>query len=259
MQTGGVTSYIDVAQLTLYAFWIFFFGLIYYLRQEDKREGYPLESDRSDRVTVQGFPPIPTPKKFILPHGDVQMAPRAEPKDGPLKAAPVGAWPGAPLEPTGDPMLAEVGPSAYANRADVPDPMHETGQPKVVPLRVATDFAIDAEDPDPRGMHVFGADGLVAGTVRDIWVDRSEVIIRYLEVDLADPATPRRVLLPMNFVQLNGARRRITVDAVLARHFADVPATKHPDQVTLREEDRITAYYAGGTLYATPSRLGPLL
>jgi photosynthetic reaction center H subunit len=63
----------------------------------------------------------------------------------------------------------------------------------------------------------------------------------------------------MNFVQLDGNRRRVTVDAVLARHFADVPATKHPDQVTLREEDRITAYYAGGTLYATPSRLGPLL
>jgi photosynthetic reaction center H subunit len=259
MQTGVVTNYIDVAQLTLYAFWIFFFGLIYYLRREDKREGYPLESDRSGRVTVQGFPPVPAPKKFILPHGEVQIVPRVEPPTEPLKAAPIGGWPGAPLEPIGDPMLAEVGPSAYANRADVPDPMHETGLPKVVPLRVATDFAVDAEDPDPRGMHVFGADGLIAGTVRDIWVDRSEVIIRYLEVELAAPAASRSVLLPMNFVRLDGSRRRVTVDAVLARHFLDVPATRDPDQVTLREEDRITAYYAGGTLYATTSRLGPLL
>ena len=45
MIRGAVTGYIDVAQLVLYAFWIFFVGLIFYLRREDKREGYPLESD----------------------------------------------------------------------------------------------------------------------------------------------------------------------------------------------------------------------
>ena len=47
MPTGAITQYIDVAQVTLYAFWIFFALLIFYLRREDKREGYPLESDRS--------------------------------------------------------------------------------------------------------------------------------------------------------------------------------------------------------------------
>ncbi len=40
MQDG---AYLDVAQVTLYVFWIFFGCLIYYLRREDKREGYPLE------------------------------------------------------------------------------------------------------------------------------------------------------------------------------------------------------------------------
>jgi Photosynthetic reaction centre, H-chain N-terminal region len=54
MQVGEITGYIDVAQVTLYAFWVFFAGLIIYLRTEDKREGYPLESDRSGRVTVEG-------------------------------------------------------------------------------------------------------------------------------------------------------------------------------------------------------------
>ena len=29
MDTGAITQYVDVAQLVLYAFWIFFFGLIY--------------------------------------------------------------------------------------------------------------------------------------------------------------------------------------------------------------------------------------
>ena len=32
--------------LALYAFWIFFAGLIFYLRKEDKREGYPLITER---------------------------------------------------------------------------------------------------------------------------------------------------------------------------------------------------------------------
>ena len=49
METGAITGYIDVAQLVLYAFWIFFVGLIFYLRREDKREGYPLVSDRTVR------------------------------------------------------------------------------------------------------------------------------------------------------------------------------------------------------------------
>ena len=31
MGTGAITQNIDIAQLVLYAFWIFFAGLIYYL------------------------------------------------------------------------------------------------------------------------------------------------------------------------------------------------------------------------------------
>jgi len=57
-----ITQYIDFAQLALYAFWLFFAGLIYYLRREDKREGYPLESQR--KIKVQGWPAMP-PEKFF--------------------------------------------------------------------------------------------------------------------------------------------------------------------------------------------------
>ena len=59
-----ITERIDLAQLALYAFWIFFAGLVYYLRREDKREGYPLQSDTSTRP-VNGFPMPPAPKQFI--------------------------------------------------------------------------------------------------------------------------------------------------------------------------------------------------
>lgn len=62
-----ITEYIDVAQLLLYAFWIFFAGLVFYLRREDKREGYPLDSDR-ERVKVQGWPAMPEPREPRAPH-----------------------------------------------------------------------------------------------------------------------------------------------------------------------------------------------
>lgn len=62
-----ITSYIDFAQLSLYAFWLFFAGLVLYLRREDKREGYPLDSDRKG-VVVQGFPAMPAPRPRIHAH-----------------------------------------------------------------------------------------------------------------------------------------------------------------------------------------------
>ena len=170
MPSGAITGYIDVAQLTLYAFWIFFAGLIFYLRREDKREGYPLQSDRSARIRVQGFPPMPRPKIFRLPGGGTRLAPRVEEAPAAPRARAIGGWPGAPLQPLGDPMLDGVGPAAYALRADVPDVTIE-GLSRIVPLRAATDFSVAARDPDPRGMSVVGADGNFAGTVRDLWVE----------------------------------------------------------------------------------------
>jgi photosynthetic reaction center H subunit len=258
--TGAITQYIDVAQLTLYAFWLFFAGLIIYLRREDKREGYPLESDRnraSDRVKVQGFPAIPKPKTFILQHGGTSVAPNNKIENPALRrATATGAWPGAPLEPTGNPLLAGVGAGAYADRADTPDLTFE-GNPRVVPLRVATDHHVESRDPDPRGMEVVGADGVVGGIVRDVWVDRSEVFVRYLEVEVT--ANGRHVLLPIAFARISGWRRQVKVKEIMGRHFADVPSLKNPDQVTLLEEDRISAYYAAGIRYADPSRLEPLV
>jgi photosynthetic reaction center H subunit len=251
---GTITGSLDVAQVTLYVFWAFFAGLIFYLRREDKREGYPLESDRSGKVRVEGFPAMPSPKTFLLPHGGSYSAPSERVDDREIRTRPIGGWPGAPHEPTGDPMADGVGPAAYAARADVPELTVE-GHPSIVPTRVASDHVVDTTDGDPIGMEVFGADRMLAGTVRDVWVDGTEPQIRYLEVEIAGPRT---VLLPMTLVKINW-RGQIYVRSILASQFAGVPALKNPDQVTKLEEDRITAYYAGGTLYAMPSRQEPLI
>jgi photosynthetic reaction center H subunit len=256
MPTGAITGYIDVAQLVLYAFWIFFAGLIWYLHRENKREGYPLHSDRSNaRVAVQGFPAVPSPKTYKLAFGGEVMKPGPEaPRE--IAARPVAGHPGAPLEPTGNPMLDGVGPAAYALRAEAPD-VTSHGAPRIVPMRVAEGYTIEFRDPDPRGKPVIGGDGVTGGVVRDIWVDRSEEIVRYYEVEVGSGATARRVLLPANFARVKDDR--VLVSSIFGAQFAAVPGLKHPEQVTLREEDRIVAYYGGGTLYASPERAEPLL
>jgi photosynthetic reaction center H subunit len=254
MWTGAITGYIDVAQVVLYVFWAFFAGLILYLHREGKREGYPLESDRSRFITVQGFPATPPPKRFKLADGRTVQSGRVDERA--LHAQPVAAWPGAPLTPTGDPMRDGVGPAAYALRADEPERTSE-GLPLIAPIGLVADTTVATEDVDPRGMPVIAGDRQVAGTVSDLWVDRSEPQIRYLQV--AVDGVDRPVLLPINFARIRPRRGVVEVDAIFARHFKDVPPIKHADHITKLEEDMITAYYAGGTLYATPARTEPLL
>ncbi len=254
-------AYIDVAQLTIWAFWFFFAGLIFYLRQEDKREGYPLDSDRTERsggrVKVVGFPDLPKPKTFIRPHNaGTVMAPREEAPSTKINATPSAGFPGAPFDPVGDPMVSGFGPSASPDRVKHCDLTVE-GVPKIVPMRVATDFSISERDPDPRGMTVIGLDSKVAGTVTDVWVDRCEPQIRYLEIKVA--AGGKQALLPITFCRFNKKARTIKVRAIKAEHFKNVPALSKPDQITLYEEDKVTAYYGGGTFYATAERSAPFL
>nr|MBX2856323.1 hypothetical protein [Paracoccaceae bacterium] len=101
-------------------------------------------------------------------------------------------------------------------------------------------------------------------------IDREEQVIRYLEVlldfDVVKPEPPHTVLLPMTMSVVGGSlaqfgvwRPEVRVRSIMAAQFGGVPRLKSPDQVTLLEEDMITAYYGGGTLYATPSRREPLL
>lgn len=255
---SNITGYIDVAQIVLYVFFAFFAGLIYYLHRENKREGYPLESERSGAVSVQGFPPVPAPKTYVLADGSTRQAPRAEPRDlRVVNAVPSANFPGAPLVPIGDPMTAGVGPGAYAEREDVPD-VTVHGTPKIIPLRSAEGFYLDSRDPNPVGMPVVGADGVVGGIVRDVWVDQAEYLMRYFEVEVGEKAQKRNVLLPATMARVSD-NGKVTVQSILGKHFANVPTHKKPDMVTRLEEEKIMAYYGAGTLYATPNRAEPIL
>lgn len=252
--TGSLVGSIDVAQMVLYAFWVFFAGLVWYLRQEDRREGYPLEEDVTGRYNKNPFLFIPPKKTFVLPHGHGTVdAPNFKRDERPLSARRIAPAPGYPIEPVGNPLLAGVGPGSWAERAERPD-ITSHGDARIVPMRLAEGFAIAEGEVEPRGLQVVGCDGKVGGTVADVWVDRAEHLIRYYEVTAGDGTT---VLLPNNFVVVRRGRggvRQLYVHAITAEQFTDVPATAQPESVTLREEDKIAAYYGAGLLYALRNR-----
>ena len=331
---GGYFSGLDLPLVLVIAFFLFFLGLIYHLHQENKREGYPLISDRTERsggrVKVVGFPPLPKPKTFILPHGRAPVTvPREEANDIPIGATGAGGRHGMPIEPAGNPLLSGLGPAAWNAKIDEPDRSFDGG-PVFRPMRWGKGYSVAKGDPDPRGMVVLGCDKLPAGRVVDIWIDRAEHHARFLEVALDDgiaalrvpeaepyqptheepvavivteehietstasidvtevdfitarvpdgdnqpadddaserekyeratPPTPGHVLLPTEFVAVNGMARTVSTTSITAEQFANIPGRKADTIVTAREENRIRGYLGGGYLWATRSRSEPLI
>jgi photosynthetic reaction center H subunit len=166
---------------------------------------------------------------------------------------------GSPMIPTGDPLVDGVGPAAYVMRGMHPAVLHDGGTPAIVPLRLEPEFSVDASDPDPRGYDVLDADGVVAGKCVDVWLDKSEMIFRYIEVAVMSDMGERTMLYPVPLIRVDGERRVVTVRTLLAKHFAKAPLLSYRDSITLREEDMVAAYCAGGQLYAKPERSEPCL
>jgi photosynthetic reaction center H subunit len=152
-------------------------------------------------------------------------------------------------------MADGVGPASWAPRRDVPE-LDGHGHPKIVPMS-ATDHFHVAAGRDPRGMPVVAGDGETVGTVSDMWIDEPEQLVRYLEIELDAEHGGGKRLVPMTFSRIWGGKVRVR--SIFGRHFAGVPQNASPRQVTLLEEDKIAAYYGGGTLYASEARLEPQL
>lgn len=250
LPTAGLTSHIDVALIAIYVFWAFFFGLVYWLRREDQREGYLLESNKGDLLDIV-VPPVPPAKTYLLPDGTTKQAPDGIPDDRPVPATPTAPWEGAPLAPTGNPLRDGIGAASYAMRRDEPEKDHN-GLPKIQPMRALNDVGIVEDDPDPRGMPVVTRGGKIIGTVKDAWIDRAEQLIRYYEVEVKGE-TPYSVLVPVQFANVNGYKGSVLVTVIGPEHFAVLPRTKSPDVVTKLEEDKIVGFFAGAPLYASPT------
>jgi photosynthetic reaction center H subunit len=252
----NLTAGIDVALLVFYAFVLFFIALVFYLRREDRREGYPLEDEMTGRVdTFGGALHTADVKTFILPfgHGTVKApAWGREPVD--IAARRTDRFAGAPYEPTGNPLVDGIGPAAWANRAKRPD-LDMEGHPRIVPLTTAEGFGIARQDSDLSGWPVLGADGAVAGHVTDLWIDKADRLVRYIQLG----AEGGPLLAPIMMAKVNRRRRQVVIDALNADQFGGVPRLESSSQITLYEEERVQAYFGGGYLYASADRQEPIL
>lgn len=235
----------DLAQLALYLFWVFFAFLIWYLQRENMREGYPLVDEDGNVAPNQGLFPVPDKKKtFKLPHSrgsvtvpDDRVETRAVQMERILPSN------GFPLEPTGDPMEDGVGPASWAGRQDWPE-LDGHGHPKLGPMSANPDYYHSAGR-NPVGMDVLARGGEVVGTVTDMWLDKPEFLVRYLEFSLADGGGKR--LVPMTMARIGS--KGVKVNSLTAPFFARVPTTKSGTEITLLEEEKISAFYAGGAFY----------
>jgi photosynthetic reaction center H subunit len=248
----------DAAELMFYLFVSFFIGLVIWLRREDRREGYPLETDVGGMLLHNdGLLQTAKPKTFRLPfdQGSVTTPTKGREPVEPANARRTAPWAGSPLEPIGDGIGAGVGPGAYAERSDFADVTHE-GHLRIVPIG-DTGISVEGRDRDPRGMRVVGADGAVAGRVNDLWVDRSEMLIRYLSVDVEGASDA--VLLPMTMAVVDKRRNVVICSALNASQFNGAPGLRTKGQITRLEEEKITAYFGSGYLYANSARQEPYL
>ena len=247
--TGVYTSQIDLAQVLIVAFVLFWFGLVWYIRREDKREGYPLEeSIPTLRHGIVGWPDAPAPKLYTRLEGGVVALPQ-EYERRELRAQPRELHPGAPLYPVGEPLLAGIGPGAYTLRRDEPFVLMD-GRPQLQPLRKTPHLVCVDPDLDPRGQRALGVDFADAGICVDVWWDDESKIPRYLEVELNEGAGRR--LVPIFYCSLRTKASAFRCDAVTGAQFKLAPMIRRPDVITAREEDRVNGFWAGGHLYSAP-------
>ena len=239
----------DLALISLYLFWLFFAGLVYYIQRENMREGYPLENE--DGSATNSLLSIPEPKTFQLPHGRGEyQAPNFEREQRELALAPTEGGTGFPFAPTGDPMKDGVGPASFAMRRDEPE-LDGHGHPKLQPRAKVGEFAV-AAGRAPRGLPVVGNDQKSAGTVSDMWVDVPEQLVRYLELTLVDGS---KRLVPMTMAKIKADM--VYINSIDSASFVDAPTIAGDGQITKLEEEKVCGFYAGGYLYRSENRVSP--
>lgn len=237
---------VDLAQVALYLFWLFFAGLIYYIQRENMREGYPLENE--DGSAAQSFFSLPQQKTFDLPHArGTYTVPDYQREARELALAPTAGSGGFPYAPTGDALRDGVGPAAWAARRDEAE-LDGHGHAKIQPMSKLGGFSV-AAGRDPRGLPVKCHDLQSPGVVSDIWVDVPEQLVRYLEVTLTGGGTR---LVPMPMVRIKSDA--VIVNALDSVSFVDIPTTASDAQVTKLEEEKISAFVAGGYMYTADKR-----
>jgi len=241
----------DLASLAIWLFWLFFAYLVYYLQTENMREGYPLEDEDGNVTANQGPFPVPEPKTFQRPHGQPEVTvPSPENEDKHRRASlameRTSEAGGFPLAPTGNPLADGVGPASWTPREDTPE-LDGHGHPKITPMGGHPAFFVSAGR-DPRGQPVLSKDDQVVGHVTEMWIDAPEQMVRYLEFQLEPEWGQGTRVVPITLTKIK--ERWVQVKSLSAKDFNGVPNIKGGGQITKLEEEKVSAYYAGGIMYS---------
>ncbi len=246
---GVFTTQIDLAQVLIAATVLAWFVLVWYLQREMKREGYPLEEAiPTVRHSIVGWPDMPPPKTYLRLEGGTATLPQ-EYERRELAAQPREMYPGAPLYPVGEPLLAGIGPSSYTLRRDEPF-LLLSGEPCLQPVRRTPHLRCVDPAMDPRGLRALGSDFADAGLCVDVWYDDESKIPRYLEVELNAGQGIR--LVPIFYCSLRAGSSGFRCDAITGAQFRLAPTIRRPDVITAREEDIVNGFWAGGHMYSAP-------
>ena len=250
----GAIGHLDVAQIMLYAFFLFFAGL--HLVPAPGRPARRLSA--GIRRTAPSSPRLPVHSlaQDLSPRRRLDRESAEFPgRQRPINAVKVEPWPGAPHRADRRPVAGRRRPGSWNVR---PDFAYKTfdGHDVVAPMRVATNYAVADGGGNPIGFSVIGADGKVAGTIKDIWVDRAESMVSYYEIGLTGG---KSVLAPVHFCDVNFRARTVKITALTAEPVRRGAATEEPRRVTMQEEEKVAAVLRRRHALFDPARAEPLL
>jgi hypothetical protein len=127
----------------------------------------------------------------------------------------------------------------------------------LVPLRELAGYRVAEDEPDIRGWVLEGADGTAVGQVHELIVEVRAEKVRYVVVGLED--APRQVVLPVGYLQIDGAREHVLAPALDGGDLHALPgwtggALERTDEETVRAalQDRLR----GARRYRAPDFLG---
>jgi photosynthetic reaction center H subunit len=237
----------DLASLSIWLFWLFFAGLIYYLQTENMREGYPLQDEDGNPGPNSTFP-MPSDKTFTRPFGQpsVTVPSGQRPDRADLALARSARTTASPIRP----------PATRSSMAWVPPPgrtartgpnstgtaMRRSSRWRASPTSSSPPGATrGAFRCSPRTTRSWRMSPTCGSTLRSTWSATSRWN--------SSPSTARASGSSRSPWRVS-RRRWVEIASLKSGHFAGVPRTASDAQITKLEEDKICAYYAGGKLYS---------
>ena len=97
-------------------------------------------------------------------------------------------------------------------------------------------------------MPVVSKDDQVVAHVTEMWIDEAEQEVRYLELALEAEHGSGTRLVPMTLSKLQP--RWVMVKSLHSSRFDGVPQVRTEGVITKLEEEKISAWFAGGAMYS---------